>query len=379
MRIVFCSLLLITSFSIHAQEQAVSATNPASLKWYQINTPNFRLLYPQGFESQAKRMATTLERIRETEAKTIGTLPRKISVILQSQSALSNAFVSITPRRAEFYAMPTQNYNFIGNNDWLNLLATHEYRHMAQFQHATRGFNKLFKYAFGYNVLAGMSYVAAPQWFWEGDAVATETAFTSSGRGRIPNFDLVFRTNLQEGRVFNYHKQYLRSYKNNINDHYVLGYHMVSYLRKKTGDESIWDKVTARSWNVPFIPLRFSSALKKETGLTVTKLYNEMAVDLRRAWKAQRDTLKLTPFERVNPRTTKAYTDYLYPQELEDGSIAVRKVGIGDIEKLVVLKAGSEKNIYTQGIINESGMQSADNSRIVWNEFRFDPRWQVRY
>ncbi len=211
MKFISCFVLLtLIGLTLFAQESSVSATNPASLKWYQLNTPNFRLLYPQGFDVQAQRMANTLESIREPEAKTIGSLPKKISVVLQSQSALSNAFVSITPRRAEFYAMPPQDYNFIGNNDWLSLLAAHEYRHIAQFQHATRGFNKLFKYAFGYNVLAGMSYVAAPQWFWEGDAVATETAFTSTGRGRIPNFDLVFRTNLQEGRSFNYHKQYLR-------------------------------------------------------------------------------------------------------------------------------------------------------------------------
>lgn len=377
MKIVFLSLLVI-SFSLQAQETSVNATNPASLKWYQINTPNFRLLYPEGFETQAQRMANTMESIREPESRTIGTAPKKISVILQSQSSISNAFVSITPRRAEFYAMPTQNYNFVGNNDWLNLLAAHEYRHMAQFQHATRGFNKLFKYVFGNNVLAGMAYAAAPQWFWEGDAVATETAFTQSGRGRIPNFDLILRTNLQEGRVFNYHKQYLRSYKHNINDHYVLGYQMVSYLRKKTGDPFIWDKVTARSWNVPFIPFRFSSSLKKETGLYVTDLYREMAAGLQKEWKAQQDTLKLTSFERVNPRTTKAYTDYLYPQELEDGSIVARKAGIGDIEKLVVLKDAKEKNVYTQGFINESGMQSATNSRVVWNEYRYDPRWQVR-
>ncbi len=376
-KLVF-ALVTLVSFAVRAQEAVVSETNPPSLKWYQINTPSFRILYPQGFDTQAQRMANTLETIRVPEARTIGSLPPKISVILQNQSALSNAFVTITPRRAEFYAMPSQNYNFVGNNDWLNLLATHEYRHMAQFQHATRGFNKIARYVFGYNVLAGMAYVAAPQWFWEGDAVATETAFSQAGRGRIPNFDLVLRTNLQEGRVFNYHKQYLRSYKNNINDHYVLGYHMVSYLRKRTNDPMIWDKVTARAWNVSFLPFRFSSALKKETGLYVKDLYKEMVADLQKEWKAQQDTLKLTSFERVNPRTTKAYTDYMYPQELEDGSIAVRKVGIGDIEKLVLLKDGDERTAYTQGIINESGMQSAANSRIVWNEFRYDPRWLVR-
>lgn len=379
MKFISCfTLLTLIGLTLYAQESSVTATNPASLKWYQINTPNFRLLYPEGFDAQAQRMANTLESIREPEAKTIGSLPKKISVVLQSQSALSNAFVSITPRRAEFYAMPTQDYNFLGNNDWLTMLASHEYRHMAQFQHATRGFNKLFKYAFGYNVLAGMSYVAAPQWFWEGDAVATETAFTSTGRGRIPNFDLVFRTNLQEGRSFNYHKQYLRSYKNNIPNYYVLGYNMVSYLRRKTNDPLIWDKVTARSWNIPFIPFRFSSALKKETGLYVKDLYQEMTLTLQKEYKAQLDTLKQTSFEKINPGTSKAYTNYMFPQELEDGSIVARKSGIGDIETLVILKDGNEKKVFTQGIINESAMLSATRNRIVWNEYRFDPRWQVK-
>src|SRR6478736_6401756 len=113
MKYLICAILVLVGWSLSAQESSVTATNPASLKWYQINTPNFRLLYPQGFETQAQRMANTLEAIREPEARTIGTVPRKISVILQNQSSISNAFVSITPRRAEFYTMPTQNYNFV--------------------------------------------------------------------------------------------------------------------------------------------------------------------------------------------------------------------------------------------------------------------------
>jgi hypothetical protein len=374
-------LLFIISlcFSVNSfSQEIVNENNPPSLKWYQINTPHFRVLFPKGFDAQAQRMANTLEYIHEPESKTMGASPRKISVVLQNQSSISNGFVSITPRRSEFYAMPSQNYNFLGNNDWLNLLATHEYRHMVQFQHATRGFNRLLYYAFGNNVLAGMSYVAAPQWFWEGDAVATETAFTQSGRGRIPNFDLVFRTNLMEGRTFNYHKQYLRSYKHNIPDHYKLGYHMVSYLRRKTNNPDVWENITRRSWNVPFIPFTFSNSIKKETGLYVNGLYREMAADLKKQWQAQLDTTVLTSFEKINPRTTRAYTDYRFPQELEDGSILAQKSGIGDIETLVTIKNGVEKKVYVQGIINDAAMLSATNSRVVWNEFRFDPRWRIK-
>src|SRR5687768_4520781 len=156
-------------------------------------------------------MANLLEHIRDAETRTLHSPPRKIAVILQNQSSVSNGFVSILPRRSEFFTMPPQDYNFIGTNDWLNLLAAHEFRHVVQYQHATRGFNKLIYYLFGSTTLAGLSQAAVPQWFWEGDAVATETALTPSGRGRIPNFSLVFKTNLMEGRTFNYHKQYLRS------------------------------------------------------------------------------------------------------------------------------------------------------------------------
>ena len=372
------ALLIFLSFIVvSSRAQIVLENNPPSLKWYQVTTPHFRVLYSDGFESQAQRVANSLEHIREPGAKSLGSVPRKISVILQNHSAVSNGFVSILPRRSEFFAMPTQDYNFIGTNDWLNLLTAHEYRHIVQYQHATRGFNKAIYYLFGSISLAGMAQVAAPSWFWEGDAVVTETAITSSGRGKIPNFGLLMKTNLLEGRKFNYHKQHLRSYRHNIPDHYVLGYYMVSYLRKKTNDPDIWSKITARSWSVPFIPFAFSNAIKKETGLHVTDLYNEMADELEADWKKELNGLVLTPFERVNRRRDNAYTDYLYPQPLPDGNILAMKKGIGDIEQFVLLKDGEEK-VFTPGQVNDTGMISAEGNTVVWNEYGFDARWRVR-
>jgi hypothetical protein len=372
---LFVSFFLLGS--AFGQEVSTNQTNPPSLKWRQINTENFRIMFPQGFDLQAQRVANTLEHIREPESATMGVAPKKISVLLQNQSSISNGFVSLAPRRSEFFTMPAQDYNFTGNNDWLDLLASHEYRHMVQFQQTITGFNKLVYFVFGQTALAGMAFVEAPQWFWEGDAVATETAFTHSGRGRIPYFDLLFRTNFLEGRTFNYHKQFMRSYKHNIPNHYVLGYHMVSYLRKKTGDPEIWNKIVKRSWSFPF-PFRFSTSIKKETGLDVVHLYKEMASDLKNKWTSELDGIEFTPFEKVNPRTTTAYTDYQFPQTLEDGSVVAMKSGIGDIERLVVLMDGQEKSKFVQGPVNEAGLLSAAQTRVVWNEYRFDPRWLMK-
>ncbi|HYC84293.1 MAG TPA: hypothetical protein VEB86_03685, partial [Chryseosolibacter sp.] len=377
MRISFFLFTLLLC-QVYGQAQEVLENNPPSLKWFHVNTPHFRVIFPRGFEEQGKRVANTLESIHEAEAKSLGSKPRKISIILQNQSAVSNGFVSIFPRRSEFYAMPSQDYNFTGTVDWLDMLASHEYRHIVQYQHALRGFNRAFYYLFGATTFAAMAQAGAPDWFWEGDAVATETAFTRGGRGRIPNFSLVFKSNLLEGRAFNYHKQYLRSYKHNIPDHYVLGYHMVSYLRKKTGDPEIWGKVTSRSWRAPFIPFAFSNALKKETGLHVTELYKEMVNSLKAEWKEEQSLINPTMFTPLAVDRKDAYTDYLYPQVMENGEILAMKRGIGDVEQFVILSQAGEKNVFIPGFVNDSGMLSARGTMVVWNEYGYDPRWNVR-
>lgn len=371
-----CLCLLLFCFLLAtALAQPVLENNRPSISWYQINTPHFRILYPEGFEPQAQRMAGEMERLYPLETQSLTGKPRKTSIVMQSRAAQSNAFVTILPRRAEFFTMPAQNYNFVGNNDWLDMIATHELRHVVQYAQANQGINKLFYYVAGNYGLSALSALAVPQWFWEGDAVVTETALTTTGRGKIPNFGLVFRTNLMEGRTFNYHKQYLRSYQHFIPDEYVLGYHMVSYLRMKTGDPLIWDRITSRAWGASIVPFTFSNAIRKETGMHVTELYRAMAKDLSDMWSSA-DTVTVNPSTRVSPRTTTAYTDYLYPQTLPDGSVVALKSGIGDIEQLVRFRGQKEETLATPGIMYETGMISAGGQRVVWNEYRFDPRWR---
>ncbi len=369
-------VLFVLLFSVRLSAQEVLENNPPSLRWSKLTTPNFRILFVPGFEQQAQRVANTLEWIRLPEAKTLGKPPRKFTVILQNQTSISNGFVSFLPRRSEFFTMPPQDYNFIGTVDWLNQLAVHEYRHMVQFDRARTGLNKLLYYAFGPATLAGFSQMAAPMWFWEGDAVAVETSFTQSGRGRIPNFGLLMKSNLLEGREFNYHKQYLRSYKHNMPDHYVLGYYMVSYLRKHTGDPMVWDKITQRSWRVPIWPFAFSNAIHNETGLHVTDLYRAMAEDLKAEWKESIENQSLTGFEAVPTSRRQGYTDYKYPQVMADGSVLAMKRGIGEIEQFVIIGDEKDNRVFIPGIVNDNGMLSAAGTRVVWNEYGFHPRWR---
>lgn len=371
-------VLLSINCGVYAQE--VMDTNPASVKWRQINTEGFKIIYPEGSEEKANIVANNLEQLREPVTRTMGgKLPKKIPIILQANNSISNGFVTLGPRRSELFTQPPQDYNFIGTNKWMTLLTAHEYRHIAQFSRSKTGFNKFFYYLFGQNTQAAMAVVSTPRWFWEGDATLMETVVTQSGRGRIPSFDRVFRSNLLEGKRFNYNKQHLQSFKDFVPDHYRLGYFMNVHLRKRTKNAQIWDEVTKSSFGVPFIPFTFSNALKRHTDHFLVKNYEMMMDEMHEVWSNQIADLEPTSFNQINKRESKAFTDYATPQYLEDGSIVVYRTGISDIGQLVRLDHdGKEMDRFTTGVMNSTGMLSAVQYKIYWNEYEYDPRWGAK-
>ncbi len=377
---LFLMLFAVSPFFQASAQTRVLDNNPASIKWSQINTPSFKIIFPKGLDDQAQRMANTLEHISAPVSKSLGNKkPKKLPIVLQNQNSISNGFVALGPRRSEFQTTPPQNYNFIGTNKWMDLLAVHEYRHVVQFSQSRTGWNKLFHFLFGQNTQAGMAFTAAPPWFWEGDATVTETVLTPSGRGRIPDFDRIFRTNLLEGKRFNYNKQHLRSFKDFVPNHYVLGYHMVTHVRRRTRNTEIMDEVSSDAWSWPFVPFTFSNALKRNTGQYLVPTYNSMMDELKSVWEKQLDDMPITEFERINSRESDVFTDYSFPQVLEDGSVIALKSGIADIEEFVKFNSdGSHARKFVPGVMNDGAMLSSTQFKVVWNEFEFDPRWRTK-
>ena len=351
--------------------------NKTGIKWQQIKTEDFRILYPQGFEEEAQRMANTLELVHDPIDRSLRTNTRPVSILLQNRTSVANGFVTLGPRRSEFFTSAPQDYNFLGTNDWLNTLATHEYRHLSQFNKSRTGFNKVFYYLFGENTQAAMANIAAPAWFWEGDATVIETGFTQSGRGRIPAFNRIYRANLLEGKRYNYNKQSLRSYKDFVPNQYVLGYHMVGHLRKKTGDADVFAGITERAFGIPFIPFTFSNALKNKTGKYVVTHYEEMMDELEHEWRDQLNDVETTSFERITRRRNDAFTDYSYPAQMANGKLFIVKSGIGEIDQfMIVSENGFEERLFTPGLLNNTGMFSVAQNTVVWNEYAFDARWR---
>ncbi|GEO04285.1 hypothetical protein AAE02nite_19490 [Adhaeribacter aerolatus] len=356
-----------------------TGTNPPSVKWRQINTESFKIIFPAELEQEGQRMANTMQYIHKPLSGSLGHAPHKIPLVLQNQGVISNGFVALSPRRSEFYTTAPQNYNLSGTNNWLNLLAMHEFRHMVQYEKAYHSRVKLAYYPFGQNGILALSNAAVPSWFWEGDAVATETAFSPSGRGRIPDFDLLFRTILLERKPYRYNKQHLGSFRDNVPNHYVTGYHLVTHLRRKAGTD-IWGKVMQQALDQFYVPFTFSRAIRQQAGKRLTATYRAMTHELDSLWTQQADSLPQTPAIVLTQRRNRTYTDYLYPQPLSDGGFIALKSGLSDIQTFVRLDADgrNERKIFTPGILTSNGMLSVVDEKIVWSEYEYDPRWDTR-
>lgn len=351
-------------------------TLPASTKWSQIKTENFEIIFQNGFESEANRTANILETIHSPASQTLGVKPRSFSVILQNQNASSNGFVTIGPRRSEFFTTYNQDNKKLGNVDWIEHLAVHEYRHMVQFEKAYKpAINKLMYLAFGEYGVGFSAGIAAPSWFWEGDAVGIETSVTRTGRGRTPDFALQFKANLLEKGGFNYNKQHLTSFKDFVPNHYRTGYFMTTYFKRKYGAD-IWDKIIDRSFQFPFIPFVFSNAIKKETGLNLNQNYKGMLSEMNNLYNNQTKSISENTGTTLNKRKTNVYTDYHYPKKVDSGNTIALKSGFSDIQKFVSIdQRGKETTLFTTGIMNDPGFLSINNNTIVWTEYEFDPRW----
>ncbi|MDP1858292.1 MAG: hypothetical protein Q8K82_06470, partial [Gemmatimonadaceae bacterium] len=153
--------------------------NPPGIHWRRIDSPHFTVIYPDSLAREAQRATTLLERAYEPLTKTLRAKPERIPVVLNSHSMVSNAYVAWGPRRSQWYAMPNTTVDAMGPMDWYSLLAVHEGRHIVQQRAVRTGLIGVLDRLFGDNTtfLAGALYF--PAWFWEGDAVGTETALTA--------------------------------------------------------------------------------------------------------------------------------------------------------------------------------------------------------
>ena len=345
--------------------------SPASLKWRQINTANFRLIYPESFSPTAYELAGLLEEAHGLTGHTLSHRPSPIPVIVHNHHARSNGLVVWAPRRMELYPVSPQS---VRGGHWLTQLAVHEQRHVVQVDKLNQGPVRVLSWFLGEQAV-GLSAGRIPEWFYEGDAIVAETALTSAGRGRTPSFYMPMRALLLSDReIYSYDKYLHGSYRDYVPDPYQYGYQMVSAIRREHGPQ-IWEAPIDYTARRPYHPAPFYGAIRAEMTDGMSKVHENVVTGIRDEWQSLHDSFDYAVYDKINRRAGDTYLSYRYPSWAGDSTVIALKSGIAAINEIVKLyPGGAEQSVHFPGIFS-SPVIAVYGNRIAWSEYQPDLRW----
>ncbi len=370
-KIFFSSIVLSLFFYTTLYAQSFGG-HPSHVKWQTVDTDNVRIIFPQGVDKKAFRIANIINYINKNNTYSVGNKSKKIDVVLGTNQVLSNGFVALAPYRSEFFGTAFQDNNLLGSLDWLDILTVHEYRHALQYINGRRGLTNVLYFLKGEIGWGVMMNLAIPSWYFEGDAVTTETVLSAAGRGRTPAFLRDLKANLLSNKQPSYMTSENGSYKNLIPNHYPMGYVMVQYVRNTYG-EQVWAKILADAGKYRSVFYPFGRAMKRHTGKTPRRIYKEAYYQLRQDWERELSELTITPTHAITPRPKTTVSHYNFPCVLADGSIVAVKNSFKQIGHLVHIKDGKETKLCNYGIAKVPFL-SENNGKLAWTELQQDPR-----
>lgn len=366
---IFTSIILSLTFLKGFSQFFNESQAPLSVKWRQMEHSGFKIIYPTLLEKDAQRMANTLAYIYPKVGADLNRHKTRIPLVLQNQGTISNGFVQLAPKKSELYTIYPQQFD---SQDWLNNLAVHELRHVAQFDKITGNSG----YPFPEEIYFAYLGASVPLWFLEGDAVSIETLLTNAGRGRQPSWIMRYRTSLLEGKNFSYSKAYFGSQKDQTPGYYQLGYLINANLQAEYGT-NIGNQLLTDINQRPLRLYPFSQSLKKFTGKNSRRYYLHTAEKLKEQWQQQATLTPSIPYQSLNKPSTYT-TNYYLPVQLPDNNILVIKHSKSETPGFVLIKPDQTEEILFKIGYQEQPWYSYGNGLIVWEERREAPRYKQR-
>ena len=351
--------------------------NPPSIKWKQVNTPAAKIIFPAGLDSSALRVANIVQQMNRVIQPTIGFKQKQVSIVLQNQTTVANAYVGLAPFRSEFYLTPEQNSFDIGSLPWPEQLAIHEFRHVQQYNNFNVGFSKVLRVLFGEGGQALANELSVPNWFFEGDAVFNETHVSEQGRGRLPYFFDGYRAIWAAGKDYSWMKLRNGSYRDYTPDWYPTGYMLVAYGRDKYGDD-FWKKVThdAAAYKGGFYPLQ--RAVKKYSGMDFAQFRKDAFDHFKKQFSA--DTGKRATGQSANNSIIASkhfIANQEYPAFINDTTLVYMRTTYNHLPVFVIKTGDTEKNIAVRDLTLDNYFAYHDG-KIVYATYRPDIRWNDR-
>ncbi|HNR41965.1 MAG TPA: hypothetical protein PKL65_07005 [Bacteroidales bacterium] len=371
------ALLLLLSLALvpAAAQYYQTGQEPSSIKWMQIKTDKFRVIYPESYGSQGIEFTRALEDAYSGLMLLYPEMKFRIPVIIHNHTTTSNGYVAWAPYRMEIYPTPEQNSIPL---DPKTQLAIHELTHVFQMKSLDKGFTRVMSYITGQQ-FNGAVAALLPLWFLEGDAVFSETLLTGSGRGRTPSFQKPLKAlMLEKGKIYKYDKIVNGSFRDFVPNHYYSGYQMMAWSYAKY-DSALWKKALNLTANLPFTLNPVNLSLRANASLTKKRLFRETFDTLQVLWTAEDSALGSVEYDIVNPPKGKKYINYYSPVRAGKDSIIAVRTSLDHPPSFVLIRPaeGRERRIHTPGYSYPWNISYA-RGKIVWVESDSDPRWRNR-
>ncbi len=353
--------------------------NRSGIEWRSLESERFRLIFEGRLEAPARETLALLEVLYAPVASGLKARPPKITIILQHAPLAANGFVTLAPRRSEFFVTPWLGPE-LGQNEWLAALAVHEFRHVVQFEKSRTGFARALEIVLGESGTAlAMGYML-PSWYFEGDAVGIETAYSRSGRGRQPEFESQWRALLLAGQDWSYDQMLLGSFKRYRPNHYPVGYFLTTYLRRHYGAD-VLERAHREAMEWAFSPWAFLSTLEKLTGRSTEQMFRELSAELQRGWEkrvADVEELRDRPLALPAQGDPEEWVSYRYALRSEGQTYSLRS-SLSHISQVVRLSArGDEEVRWTPSPLLQEFPPKARAGLTALSELELDARWGVQ-
>lgn len=265
---------------------AYAKTDP-SFSWMTLTSPHFLIHYHQGEEALANRAVVIAEDVHEWLAPRMKSQPHtRTNIVLVDALDDANGWATPLPYNLiTLYITQPHGVSIFGASyydDWMRLLITHEYTHIAHLDMAN-GLPEVLRNIFGNLYFPNMFQ---PVWMTEGLAVYEETELTGGGRNRSPAADMVLRMAVLEDNFppISHAAHYAEKWPDGEVP-YLFGGSFTAFIAKKYGREKLADlslDYSGRWW-----PFLVNSTARRVLGSDYGELWEEWKGELKNRYEAE--------------------------------------------------------------------------------------------
>ncbi len=290
-RAALAVLLALGAAAGAARPAAAQLQARPALDWRTLETERFVFHYPAAMATWTRDVAEQMESVHEAVVRLVGYAPDgRVRVLVEDPSNVSNGFAFPFLDDASIFLWPTppDPSTVLANNaGWGELLAVHEFAHIAHLARPSRNPRQRLLWRI-LPVELGPLMRRAPRWLFEGYATFVEGRITGSGRPSSVARAAVLRQWALEGRLPTYAQLDGTAGYLGGSMAYLVGSAYLEWLVERAGEESLpnlWRRMSARQ------DRGFVAAFTGVWGAPPDELYGRFTAELTGAALAVEDSL----------------------------------------------------------------------------------------